>query len=80
MQYRVETMVLDNGTFTMVSDWVEAIDLCHAAVVFMMQPPIDSREYLDPITEVERGTYQMGTYNHDGIRVAGDYEVGLRTI
>ena len=79
MQYRVETAALDNGTFGMVSDWVEAIDLCHAAVVFMMQQPI-GREYLDPITVVERGTYQMGTYNHDSIGVACDYEVGLRTI
>ena len=77
MQYRVETMVLDNDEL-MVSDWVEAIDLCHAAVVFMMQQPI-GREYLDPITVVERGTYQIGTYKHDSIRVACDYEVGLRT-
>ena len=77
MQYRVETAVLGNDTL-MISDWVEADDLCHAAVVFMMQQPID-REYLDPITVVERDTYHIGTYNHDSIRVACDYEVGLRT-
>ena len=68
MQYRVETAVLGNDTL-MISDWVEADDLCHAAVVFMMQQPID-REYLDPITVVERDTYHIGTYNHDSIRVA----------
>ena len=77
MQYRVETAVLGNDTL-MISDWVEADDLCHAAVVFMMQQPID-REYLDPNTVVERDTYHIGTYNHDSIRVACDYEVGLRT-
>ena len=69
-----------NGASLMISDWVEADGLCHAAVVFMMQQPTDGREYLDPITVVERGTYQMGTYNHDSVRVAYDYEVGLRTI
>ena len=79
MQYRVETAVLGNDTL-MIGDWVEADNLFHAAVVFMMQQPTDGREYLDPITVVERGTYQMGTYNHDSVRVAYDYEVGLRTI
>ena len=79
MQYRVETAVLGNDTL-MIGDWVEADDLCHAAVVFMMQQPTDDREYLDPITVVERGTYQIGTYKHDSIRVACDYEVGLRSI
>jgi hypothetical protein len=78
MQYRVETAVLGNDTLT-IGDWVEADDLCHAAVVFMMQQPIGDREYLDPITVVERGTYQIGTYKHDSIRVACDYEVGLRS-
>jgi hypothetical protein len=86
MKYRVETAVLDNDTssisgisMVMISDWVEADDLCHAAIVFMMQQPVD-REYLDTITVVERDTYHVGTYNHDTIRVACDYEVGLRTI
>ena len=79
MQYLVTTAVQCNGVFTIVSEWVEASNLCHAAVVFMMQQPIDNREYLDPITVVERDTYHVGTYTHDGIRVACDYEVGLRT-
>ena len=80
MQYLVETAAQYNGTFTIVSEWVEANDLCHAAIVFMMQQPIDDREYLDPITVVERDTYHVGTYKHASIQVACDYEVGLRTI
>jgi hypothetical protein len=80
MQYRVEMTSLDNGTLGVMGGWVEADNLCHAAVVFKMQQPIDDREYLDPITVVERDTYHVGTYKHASIRVAYDYEVGLRVL
>ena len=38
------------------------------------------REYLDPITVVERDTYYMGHYLHKTIEVACDYELGLRVL
>ena len=86
MQYKVLTAMIDKldegDQFEVVSDWVEADNPCHAAVVFMLDRPVPAnfdREYLDPIVVVEKDTYSMGNYTHAAINVACDYEVGLRT-
>ena len=80
MQYRVQTATREDGVFDVASGWVEADNLYHAAVVFMLGELGSDREYLDPITVVERDTYHMGNYLHDQIEFGCDYEVGLRTI
>jgi len=81
MQYFVQTATLDeNGAFDLISDWVEADGLCRAAVVFMLEQPVDNRKYLDPILVVERNTYQLGNYTHKAINVSCDFEVGLRSL
>ena len=80
MQYKVQTAVIDNGeTLEMLSGWVEAGNLCHAAVVFMLDNlnGDPEREWLDPIMVVDED-YNMGNYKHDAIEVACDHEVGLR--
>ena len=81
MQYKVQTATLDkDGVFDVISGWVEADGLCGAAVLFMLEQPIANtldRKYLDPILVVDKN-YNMGNYNHEGVNVAMDYEVGLR--
>jgi len=79
MQYRVQTAVeTTERTFELRSGWVDAENHLHAAVVFMLEQPVDGREYLDPITVVEEDTYRLGNYMHKAINVACDFEVGLR--
>jgi len=78
--YKVQTAAFDNGeTLEMLSGWVEAENLCHAAVVFMLDNLNGNpeREWLDPIMVVDQN-YNMGNYKHDAINVACDFEVGLR--
>ena len=80
MRYKVQTAVIDNGdVLEMLSGWVEAKNLCHAAVVFLLNQPVgdSEREWLDPILVVDK-EYNMGNYKHDAINVACDFEVGLR--
>ncbi len=80
MMYKVQTAAVDNGeTLEMLSGWVEADNLCHAATVFMLDNlnGDPERELLDPILVVDQD-YNMGNYKHAQIEVACDHEVGLR--
>ena len=82
MQYRVQTTTIDkHGTVDVPrSGWVESDSLYEAATTFMLGELGSDREYLDPITVVERDTYYMGHYLHKTIEVACDYELGLRVL
>ena len=86
MRYKVQTAMIDKldegDMFEVVCGWVEAKNQYHAATLFMLDQPIPAnfeREYLDPILVVDEN-YNMGNYNHAGINVACDYEVGLRSL
>ena len=80
MQYKVQTAVefLEEGKFQLVSGWVEAKNHLHAAALFLLEQPVGNREYLDPITVVEKDTYRLGNYKHKAVNVVCDWEVGLR--
>jgi len=79
MQYRVQTsMQTDDRRIVQVHGWIEADTHLDAAVEWKMTRPFKPALWIDPVLVVERDTYAMGSYSHEGVDIGTDYKVGLR--
>jgi len=79
MQYKVQTsMQTDNRRIVQVHGWVDADTHLDAAVQWKMNTAAAPVVWVDPVLVVERDTYVVGSYSHEGVDIGVDYEVGLR--
>ena len=79
MQYRVQTsMQTDNRRIVQVHGWVDAATHFDAAVQWKAKTLAQPKVWVDPVLVVERDTYVVGNYSHEGVDIGIDYAVGLR--
>jgi len=79
MQYKIQTaMQTSNRRVIRVGGWVDADTHFDAAVQWKMETIADPVVWVDPVLVVERDTYVVGSYTHDGVDVGADHMVGLR--
>ena len=77
--FKVETNVENaDRRIVRIHGWVDADTHFDAAVQWKAKTLAQPKVWVDPVLVVERDTYVMGNYSHEGVDIGVDYAVGLR--